>query len=223
MRCIAHRGFAGVYPENTLTAVRQASQRADLIELDVRKCRSGDPVVIHDETVDRVTDETGAVADISLATLQSMDVLGTGEGVPSLEAVLKTVPEDVGLNLELKAEGLAEAVAPLITEADNEILLSSFSISVLSEAREVMPEVDRALLVDSSSEAGIERAASLDCTALHPHWRLLDFALLERAHRSDLEVNVWTVSDEDKTEEYEKMVVDGVIVDDPAACLGEGQ
>jgi glycerophosphoryl diester phosphodiesterase len=74
-------------------------------------------------------------------------------------------------------------------------------------------------LVDSSSEAGIERAASLDCVAIHPHWRLVDFALLERAHRSDLAVNVWTVSDPEKSREYEKMGVDGVIADEPAACL----
>jgi glycerophosphoryl diester phosphodiesterase len=219
MRCIAHRGFAGVYPENTMTAIRQAGTGADLIELDIRRCRSGDPVVIHDETVDRVTDETGAVADISLATLQSMNVLGTGEGVPSLEGVLRTVPSDVGLNLDLKEEGLVEAVVDLVEDIDNEIVLSSFLTDILAEAREIAPGIDRALLVDSSAEAGIERAASLDCAALNPHWRLLDFALIERAHRSDLDVNVWTINDHEKTKQYDKMGVDGVIVDDPAACL----
>ena len=219
MRCIAHRGFAGLYPENTLTAVRQAGSQADMIELDVRQCRSGEPVVIHDETVDRVTDDEGKVSDISLATLQGMNVLGTGEGVPSLEAVLRAVPDGVGLNLELKEEGLAESVAPLLAGVDNPLLLSSFSIDVLKQAKATLPDVDRALLVDSSAEAGIERAASLDCAAIHPHWRLLDFALIERAHRSDLEVNVWTITDAEKTREYEKMDVDGVIVDEPAACL----
>jgi len=218
MRCIAHRGFAGLYPENTLTAVRQAAERADMIEVDVRQCRSGDPVVIHDETVDRVTESTGAVADLSLATLQSMDVLGTGEGVPSLEAVLRTVPDGVGLNLELKEPGLVEPVIDLIETFDTEILLSSFDAEALATARDLAPSIDRALLVDSSSEAAIERAASLDCTAIHPHWRLVDFALLERAHRSDLEVTVWPVSDPEQTAEYEKMGVDGVIVEEPAGC-----
>ncbi|MFW6018699.1 MAG: glycerophosphodiester phosphodiesterase [Halapricum sp.] len=218
MRCIAHRGFAGLYPENTLTAIRQAADRADMIEVDVRGCRSGEPVVIHDETVDRVTDSTGAVADISLATLQSMDVLGTGEGVPSLEAVLRTVPDDVGLNLELKAPGLVEPVLELIEGFDTEILVSSFDVETLTAARDAAPSVDRALIVDSSSEAAIERAASLDCVAIHPHRRLVDFALLERAHRSDLAVNVWPISDPERTENYEKMGVDGVIVEEPAAC-----
>lgn len=202
-----------------MTAIRQAGQQADVIELDIRRCRSGDPVVIHDETVDRVTDETGAVADISLATLQSMDVLGTGEGVPSLEGVLRTVPSEVGLNLELKEDGLVGTVVDLIDGADNDVVLSSFSTDVLADARDVAPDIDRALIVDSSAEAGIERAASLDCAALNTHWRLLDFALIERAHRVGLEVNVWTISDPEKTRGYDKMDVDGVIVDDPAACL----
>jgi len=219
MRCIAHRGFAGLYPENTLTAVRQAGQQADMIEVDVRQCRSGDPVVIHDETVDRVTDETGPVADISLATLQSMDVLGTGEGVPSLEAVLRAMPEGVGLNIDLKERELVESVVELTSEYDTDILLSARDIDALAAARQADPDVDRALLVDSSSEAGIERAASLDCTAIHPHWRLVDFALLERAHRSELDVNVWTVSDPEKAREYDKMGVDGIIAEEPAACL----
>lgn len=218
MRCIAHRGFAGLYPENTLTAIRQAAERADMIEVDVRQCRSGDPVVIHDETVDRVTDSTGAVADISLATLQSMDVLGTGEGVPSLEAVLRTVPDGVGLNLELKEPDLVEPVIDLIEAFDTEVLLSSFDVETLATARDLDPSIDRALLVDSSSEAAIERAASLDCTAIHPHWRLVDFALLERAHRSDLDVTVWPISDPERTAEYEKMGVDGVIVEEPVGC-----
>lgn len=219
MRCIAHRGFAGLYPENTLTAVRQAAQRADMIEIDVRQCRSGEPVVIHDDTVDRVTNDTGPVNDISLATLQSMDVLGTGEGVPSLEAVFRAVPEDVGLNVELKEPELVDPVLDLAAEFDHDVLLSSFDIETLAAARDREPGVDRALLVGSSSEAGIERAASLDCAALHPHWRLLDFALLERAHRSGLDVNVWTISDPEKSKQYEKMGVDGIIVDEPAACL----
>jgi len=218
MRCIAHRGFAGLYPENTLTAVRQAAERADMIEVDVRQCRSGDPVVIHDETVDRVTDSTGSVADISLATLQSMDVLGTGEGVPSLEAVLRTVPDGVGLNLELKEPDLVEPVIDLIEAFDTDVLLSSFDVETLAAARDLDPSIDRALLVDSSAEAAIERAASLDCAAIHPHWRLVDFALLERAHRSDLDVNVWPISDPERTAEYEKMGVDGVIVEEPAGC-----
>ena len=67
MRLIAHRGFAAVHPENTVRAVRAAARVADAVEVDVRRCATGELVVIHDATVDRVTDGTGPVADHSLA------------------------------------------------------------------------------------------------------------------------------------------------------------
>jgi len=95
MRLIAHRGFADRYPENTLRAVREASRFADEVEVDVRRCDSGELVVVHDCTVDRVTDEEGAVAHHSLAELRALDVLGTGEGVPTLAEVLSAVPPTV--------------------------------------------------------------------------------------------------------------------------------
>ena len=107
MRLIAHRGFAGVNPENTLTAVGEAATVADAVEVDIRRCATGELVVVHDETVDRVTDGEGPVADHSLAELRGLDVLGTGEGVPTLEAVLEAVPDGVGANVELKEPGTA--------------------------------------------------------------------------------------------------------------------
>lgn len=220
MRCIAHRGFAGVYPENTLSAVRQAAQRADVIELDVRRCGSGDLVIVHDEMVDDLTESEGRVDELSADTLASLNVAGSGEGIPTLEGVLKVVPPDVGLDLELKETGLVGDVAALVGNVDNEVWLSSFDVSILSRAAE---ETDLALvlIVGSSSEAGIERAAGLDCAGIAPHWRLLDFALLERAHRSDLAVYPWTITDPSRAENFQKMGVDGIIADEPAACVSE--
>lgn len=217
MRCIAHRGFAGLYPENTLAAVRQAGERADVIEVDVRRCGSGDLVVFHDETVDGLTDGHGRVADLSAGELADLSVAGSGEGVPTLSAVLEAVPADVGLDLELKESGLVADVADLVAGAESEIWLSSFDVSVVATAGE-QTDLPTVLIVDDAAEAGIERAAGLDCAGLAPHWRLVDFALLERAHRSELAVYPWTIADRGRAETFAEMGVDGVIVDDPAAC-----
>jgi len=78
MRLIAHRGFLSVNPENTVAAVEAAAAVADGIEIDVRRCGSGEPVVIHDETVDRVTDGRGAVDEHTVADLAALDVLEPG-------------------------------------------------------------------------------------------------------------------------------------------------
>jgi len=220
MRCIAHRGFAGLYPENTLTAVRQAAAQADMIEVDVRRCASGELVVFHDETVDRLTDETGAVAEYTAAELADMDVDGSGEGVPELSAVLEAVPPDVGLDLELKESGLIEAVQNAVEGADVDVWLSSFDTDVVARATETT-DVPVVLIVDDASEAAIERAAGLGCAGIAPHWRLIDFALIERAHRSDLAVYAWPINDIDRAASLQKMDVDGIVAEEPTACTGD--
>ncbi len=116
MRLIAHRGFAATAPENTIAAVQSAAEYADAVEFDVRRCGSGELVVIHDETVDRVTGGVGAVADSSLEELQSLTVLQSGERVPTLEEMLEVVPPSVEINLEMKeldiAADVLEALRP---------------------------------------------------------------------------------------------------------------
>lgn len=217
MRCIAHRGFARLYPENTLTAVRQAAAQADMIEVDVRRCGSGELVVFHDETVDRLTDETGAVADYAAAELAEMNVDRSGEGIPTLADVLDVVPPDVGLNLELKESGLIEDVQAAVEGTGIEVWLSSFDTDVVATAAEATdwPVV---LIVDDASEAAIERAAGIGCAGIAPHWRLIDFALIERAHRSDLSVYAWPINDVERARSLRKMEVDGIVAEEPTAC-----
>ena len=81
-RNIAHRGYSGNYPENTMLAFRKAVEAgADGIELDVQLTRDGEPVILHDEQVDRTTDGTGWVKDLTLAELRKLDAsyLYTGQ------------------------------------------------------------------------------------------------------------------------------------------------
>ncbi|WP_276271676.1 glycerophosphodiester phosphodiesterase [Haloarcula litorea] len=115
---VAHRGFAGQYPENTLAAMRGAAGAgADWVEVDVQPTADGDPVVFHDRRLDDggesrgVTDGAGRVWDRSTAEVTSARVLDTDERVPTLAAVLDAIPGDVGVNVELKNPG-TEAVRP---------------------------------------------------------------------------------------------------------------
>ncbi|AFZ73519.1 glycerophosphodiester phosphodiesterase [Natronobacterium gregoryi] len=115
---IAHRGYAGVAPENTVRAVREATARDEtaMVEIDVQPAACGTPVVIHDECLegsrDRdgrpLTDAEGIVWETPLEVLQSARVLGTAETVPTLADVLEAVPETAGVNVELKNPGAAD-------------------------------------------------------------------------------------------------------------------
>lgn len=125
---IAHRGFAGENPENTVTAVRAATAeqaaaaeraagdpgrtRADSVEIDVVPTADGDVVVFHDDELagrgddDRgLTDAEGVVWETDTETVTGAEVLGCGDTVPLLSEVLDAVPSDVGVNVELKNPG----------------------------------------------------------------------------------------------------------------------
>ena len=105
---VAHRGASGSYPENTLLAFRKAVEiGADEIELDLHSTKDGHLVVMHDGTVDRTTDGTGAIAEMTLSEIKALDA-GKGERVPTWEEVLDLVQGKVGLNIHLKEGGDAD-------------------------------------------------------------------------------------------------------------------
>lgn len=121
----AHRGGAALAPENTMAAFEQAVHRwgVDMLELDVRLSADGEVVVVHDATVDRTTDGSGAVADLRLAQLRELDAgarfrdldgrsshAGRGVRIPTLDEVLEAFPH-VRLNVEAKC---AEVARPLV-------------------------------------------------------------------------------------------------------------
>lgn len=215
MSCIAHRGFAAVNPENTLAAVAAAVDAgADGVELDVRACGSGDPVVVHDATVDRVTGTSGAVADYDPVALAALDVLGSGEGIPTLAAVCRTVPSSVRLHLELKEQDVAGAAVEVARRHDCDVVVSSRIPAALADS----PGVRRAYILDSATERGFETAANLGCVAVHPHRRLCTDSFVATAHEHGFAVNAWTATDRESARAIVAAGADGVIADAPEYC-----
>lgn len=129
---IGHRGAAGLAPENTLPSFRLAVEEwaVDMIELDVRLSADGVCVVIHDETVDRTTEGTGAVAALTAAELRALDAghrfrddagepsyRGRGARIPTLDEVLRAFP-DTRFTVEIKTGEVQEALAAVIRDHD---------------------------------------------------------------------------------------------------------
>ena len=194
---IAHRGFAGRYPENTVGAAKAAARRgASMVEIDVMPTADGTPVVIHDDTLGGradggLTDRSGVVWETDTETVTGASVLGTDETVPTLSAVLEAVPPGVGLNIELKNPGsddllfgrpsaetqlgtqktlwrpFTERVLDIAADYDNDILVSSFSEAALATVREQAPSIPLAVLFADDIAAGVAIARTYDCEALH--------------------------------------------------------
>ena len=217
MDCVAHRGFAAVAAENTVGALERAAESATMVEFDVRRCGNGELVVVHDETVDRVTDGNGRVADLTPAALSDLDVLDTEEGVPTVEEVLAAVPSGTDLNVELKERELAQDLVEALADHGHEVLISSFDDEALREMAAVA-DLPLAIVFAEDRTAGLDSADELDAAAIHPHWQLLDREYVERAHERGLAVNCWTVRSDRAVERATRAGVDGLISDDPRFC-----
>src|SRR6056297_2816320 len=157
---IAHAGAQGHAPPNTMPAFELALELgADTLEMDLQLTADGEVVTIHDGTVDRTTDGSGAVADLTLAQLQSLDAGATwtddqgdtpyaGQGVrhATLREVLDAFP-DTPLAIELKTDGgeaIAQPVIDLLVEYgrdDGSVIVASFREEYLREVRAQLPGV----------------------------------------------------------------------------------
>src|ERR1043165_3821623 len=156
---IAHRGGAGLWPENTLYAFERAvALGVDVIETDVRTTAEGELVVLHDELVDRTTDGSGPVNAMTLAEVKRLDAAyhfstdggrsfplrGTGVTVPTLREVFDALPH-MRFNIEPKqgTPSLAVPLCRLIRERGmtKRVMVGSFSGSTLQEFRHECPEV----------------------------------------------------------------------------------
>lgn len=146
----AHRGAMGTHPENTLVAFEAAIEAgAHMIEFDVRLTRDKRMVVIHDGTVDRTTNGSGKVSDLTLSEIKKLDAGAwkslpfAGEQIPTLEEVLQILPRNIWLNVHLKGtEELAVMVTQLLVKENR--LHQAFiacGARAAAGAKEVTPEI----------------------------------------------------------------------------------
>ncbi len=242
---IGHRGNRAHAPEDTLVSFAQAAGLGvDALEMDLHLSRDGVPVVIHDPTLERTTDATGAVADRSVAELARIDAgarfskdggrstpyRGLGIGVPTLEEVLATHPS-MPLILEIKALAAAGPVLALLERmnATQRVLIGSFhdeALRIFSEAGLPVAGATRALArLYLPAVLGARRAAlSFQAMCIPRFFRglplpIAGFARLMAA--SGGPVHVWTVNDRNEARALWRAGVSGIISDDPAAMLAE--
>ena len=221
MKLIGHRGFADTFPENTETAFRNIPKHANMVELDLRRCRSGEVVVIHDGVVVAVTNASGKIEEFSADELADLNVHGSGQGVPTLSRVLETLPSNVGLNLDLKELGLAEDVVEAVQDWDGQVVISSANKEVLQEVRSVDPDIPTALIFAIKPEKNLNEAEKLGCTHVQPHWAIsLSTNLIENAHERDMGVFIWAIDTDIGAQICRQFGADGVISNKPVSVDG---
>lgn len=233
-KVFAHRGASGYAPENTLEAFALAGEQgAQGIELDVQLTKDGEVVVIHDETIDRVSTGKGAVRDYTLEELRRFSFHNhkkeyEGVQIPTLREVLEQVkPGGMEVNIELKTgiywyPGLEEKTVELVKAAgmENRVIYSSFNHYSVQKILELGAEAETAYLYSDVLLNVENYAKNTGVCGLHPavyHLKMADF--LESYRRSGLKVRVWTVNDEADMRQFIEKDLEAVITNYPDRAL----
>ena len=218
MLVIAHRGASREEPENTLRALRRAAEcKADAVEVDARRCKSGEIVVIHDETLERTTDGKGLVREHTLAALKSLNA-GKGERIPTLSEVLQLAKSlRMKIVVEMKEEGIEEDVLSEIKRAgmENNSIISSFYHRSVLRLKEFSTEVKTGIIIASLPVNPLNLALDAKADAIFARYPRLNERMVNDAHEHRIYVFAWTVNDERALRDVLRMGVDGFVTDDP--------
>lgn len=245
---LAHRGGADLAPENTMAAFQNAVDLGvDILELDVHTTADGTVVVIHDESVDRTTDGTGAVHDFTLADLRQLDAgyefspdngqtfpfRGQGIGIPTLEEVFAAFP-DMRINVEIKQSDppIEAAVLEVIERAgaQQRVLVGSEYDDVMARFRSLAPDI--ATSAATNEVRNFYLAQLLRVSAIYrpladafqvPEYagstHVVTPSFVDAAHHHGVKVHVWTVNDAETMQRLLDIGVDGIITDRPDVAL----
>ena len=224
---IAHRGGKATTPENTLASFRNAiALGVDYLEFDVQMTADGHLVVIHDDTVDRTTNGTGLVGEMTLDQLRALDA-GNGEKVPTFAEVIQLAKEnEVKILPEAKSPelypGLGRKMVDELVTADylDHTIIQSFVPETLEEIRAYNSDVQFCLLTGLwkfSLPAAISGQTTASCPMAE--MVLLNPWMIRAAHTRGQQVYIWFGAIEHPLTMRLMLAfgADGVMVDDPAA------
>lgn len=226
MELMAHRGASGLAPENTLAAFALCLEYGpQWIELDVHASADGEIIVMHDGTVDRTTDGSGAIGELTLKQLKALDAGSwkgpefAGEPVPTLGEVAALVGQRARLNVEIKggpdlAHVAAEVVAILRAAGCLHCsMVSSFDVAAVKAVQALTDEPALALITGNADDLRIAAAERFGW--LNLHFEAADAPLVAAAHAAALGLCAWTINDLSRWDEFAARGVDVFCTDMP--------
>lgn len=214
---IGHRGACGHAPENTLVSIQKAIELGcDLVEVDVRQTCDSLLVLLHDERVDRTTNDKGLVAEMNLQDLRKLDA-GEGQRIPTLDEALQAANGRVGLILELTTQGLAYDVCGTVHASGftGPIIYASFLHDELQHIHRIDPGAETMVLFKRLPKNPAAEATGLQATHVGLRFDTATKALVKALHKARLQVFVYTVNKPKDLQRARAIGVDGIVSDWP--------
>ena len=222
IQIFGHRGAKGHAPENTVLSVQKAlALDVDGIEIDVFRCQSGEIVVFHDKTLNKLTNGRGKIEEKTLRQLSTLKVMGS-EPIPTLDKIIDVVNGSTRLNIELKGKNTAKGVLDIISKAiedgrweANQLFVSSFDWDELRDFKKLTTQFGIAVLTENNPLDAIPVARELNAFAINPKYSKLTQEIINNIHREGFEIHTWTVNEKNRMEELISWGVDAIITDFP--------
>jgi len=237
---IAHRGGAGLMPENTLASFKNGiALKSDFIEMDAHLSKDGVPVIIHDPTLERTTDGFGQISNFTLAQLQTYNAaakslsISSKEQIPTFAQVLDLAkPANVKVEVEIKVppqgryQGIEQKMIDEIVAHDmtDRVQISSFNMDVIKEVKTLNPKIKTVALMSveffrtydlNTPKTIVDHVTSLGAEIIAVNKDYLNAKLVQEARARKVTVEVWTVDNESDIKKFVAMGVDGIISNRP--------
>ena len=217
-----HRGAKGYIAENTLESIQKALDLGvDGIEIDVHLCQTGELVVFHDFTLERLTASSEEIALKSLDELKSLKINGQFR-IPTLLEVLDIIDSKCLLNIELKGKRTAFQTCKIIqlyTRTKGwhfeDFIVSSFNHDELETVFKLNTNIPLGVLTELDIDQAVQFAKSIKATAIHPDFRLLNANKVKELQNLGFKVNTWTVNEFKDIALMKSYGVNGIISDFP--------
>lgn len=220
---IGHRGARGYSAENTLISIQKAIEMGvDGIEIDIFRCATGELIVFHDKSVEKLTDGFGYIEQMSLDEIKKLNVLGQGK-IPTLKEVLNMIDGKVFLNIELKGTNTSFLTHQLLNSyfknsnwKSEKIFISSFNWDELRAFYQLNKELKIGVLIDKDDPLkAIPIAKELNAYSINPEYILLTKLNVKKIKAENFKVFTWTVNEIIDINKMKKIGVDAIITDYP--------
>lgn len=218
---IGHRGAKGHVAENTLESIQKALELGvDGIEIDVHLCASGELVVFHDFTLNRMTDGDGEISKYTLKELKKVKVKDHYQ-IPTLSQVLLLVDKKCLLNIELKGINTAKETCRLIDFfiekkgwSYKDFIVSSFQSGLLESVYEINNKIPLGVLTDTNLDKAVSFAKTINAVSIHVDYTMLTQENVEKL-QENYKVFAYTVNNLKPLDRIKSYHVDAIISDYP--------
>ena len=226
IQVFGHRGAMGHATENTVLSVQKAlAFGVDGVEIDVFRCKSGEIIVFHDQTLDKLTNGSGKIEEKTLKQLNALKVMGS-EPIPTLDKIINVINGSTRLNIELKGKNTAEGAIHIMKKAiesgrwkADQLFVSSFDWDELREFKKRTSEFGIAVLTEKNPLDAIPVARELNAFAINPNHSHLTQETINYIHSEGFEIHTWTVNEKNRIEELISWGIDAIITDFPDRIL----